>query len=395
MPESNQEPNLESGSEAELAAIAAAIDRQDYRKAAKLLKPFYADRPQDPWVQFYVAQIQAGTGSTEVAESLYRKLLKTSATPRFSRQIRLALEQLQSKSIAERQAQIAAALATPEAKVLGCLILKPLDREQRDRVLPEFAKLLRLDPYTARLQLSGRGLRFYRTGPIAELQFYVDAFAKIGLPAFCHDLNALRRLEVLHVDQIQWGGSGEPHRVIGRVQPHPGESTGLPDSSGQLGHLLFKSREVSRSIIAQLPVHQSVPDLDLRGRRVRTVQVQDYAQCCDLILADRRCILRLCDRTYDFAAGQPELANQGWELSRPVTLREKWLTVLQNIERYLPQATNDRGMAIFAETAADFRPFLQQIKPQLAFGRRDEDQEADRIYDLYSRLQLLEDRSKS
>jgi hypothetical protein len=396
MPEPNLDPNLEPGSDAELAPIAAALDRQDYRAAAKLLKPLYQDRPQDPWIQFYIARVQAGLGRPDTAEPIYRKLLKATTNPRLSRQLRLALEQLQAKSLADRQAQIAAALDSPEAKTLGCLVLKPLDRDQRDRVGPEFARLMRLDPYTAKLLLPGRGWRFYRTGPIAELQFYVEAFAKLGLPAFCHDVRSLKQLEILHVEQIQWGEGGEPHRVIGRIQPPQSETTGLADSSGQLGHLLFKSRDVSRRIVTQLPIHQSVPDLDSRGRRVRTVQVQDYAQCCDLILADRRCILRLCDRSYDFQG----LANQGLahqahngNSPAPMTLREKWLGVTQDLDRHLHQVQDDRAMGIFAETAADFETFLEQIKPQLAFLRRDEDQKADRIYDLYSRLSLLQDRA--
>jgi Tetratricopeptide repeat len=400
MPEPNLEPNLEPGSDAELAPIATAVDRQDYRTAAKLLKPLYQDRPQDPWIQFYIARVQAGMGRPDTAESLYRKLLKTTTNARLSRQIRLALEQLQAKALADRQAQIAAALDSPEAKTLGCLVLKPLDRDQREQVGPEFARLMRLDPYTARLQLPGRGWRFYRTGPIAELQFYVEAFAKLGLPAFCHDIQTLKQLEILHVEQIQWGNGSEPHRVIGRVQPPQSETTGIPDSSGQLGHLIFKSREVSRRIITQLPIHQSVPDTDSRGRRVRTVQVQDYAQCCDLLLADRRCILRLCDRSYDFQGlahqgVQSDLANPGqrWEPHRSMTLREKWLGVMQDLDRHLHQVQDDRAMGIFAETAADFGAFLEQIKPQLAFNRRDEDQKADRIYDLYSRLSLLQDRA--
>ncbi len=377
------EPNLEPGSEPELASIATALDRQDYRTAAKLLKPLYRDRPEDPWIQFYIAQVQAGLGRPDTAENLYRKLLKATTNARLSRQIRQALEQLQAKTLADRRAQIAAALDRPEAKTLGCLILKPLDRAQREIVSPEFAKLMRLDPYTARLQLPGRGWRFYRTGPIAELQFYVEAFAKLGLPAFCHDIQTLKQLEILHVEQIQWGENGAPHRVTGRVQPPQSETTRIQDSSGQIGHLLFKSKEVSRRIITQLPIHQSVPDLDLRGRRVRTVQVQDYAQCCDVILADRRCILRLCDRSYDFQ----ELSNQS------KTLREKWLGVMQDLDRHLHPVQDDRAMGIFAETAADFEAFLEQIKPQLAFNRRDEDQKADRIYDLYSRLSLLQDRA--
>lgn len=386
------ESPLESGAEAALVPIATAIDRQDYRTAAKLLKPLYSDRPQDPWIQFYVAQVQEGIGRPDSAETLYRKLLKATSNPRLSRQVRLALEQLQAKGLADRQATIAAALSSPEAKTLGCLILKPLDRDHRDRILPDFARLLRLDPYTARLHLSSRGWRFYRTGPIAELQFYVDAFAKLDLPAFCHDVRALQRLEILHVEQLQWGNQGESHRVLGRIQPSSGDPGDSPDSAGQLGHLLFKSREISRCIITQLPVHQTVPDLDSRGRRVRTVQVQDYAQCCDLILADRRCIVRLCDRTYDFQ-GMLSQAADVVPGHRILTLREKWLGVMQDLDRYLPGVPTDRSLGIFAETAADFGPFLDHIKPQIAFGRRDADQRADRIYDLYSRLQLLQDRA--
>ena len=49
--------------------VAAALEQQDYKGAAQLLKQWQADSPKDPWLGIYIGRYQEATGKTEAAEA--------------------------------------------------------------------------------------------------------------------------------------------------------------------------------------------------------------------------------------------------------------------------------------------------------------------------------------
>ena len=60
-------------------------------------------------------------------------------------------------------------LATPEIKT---------------QVAPEFAQIMQIDPYNARLTIPSLGWRLYRSAGMEELQFYGKQLKNAGIPCF-------------------------------------------------------------------------------------------------------------------------------------------------------------------------------------------------------------------
>ena len=171
--------------------IAAAIDRQDYRTAAQLLRELEQDQPQDPWVVFYRGRLQEVAGQLEAAEKTFRQVLKLTPQVKLTNLSRKGIQRVQKIEQEQRQRALVQATQDPAGNEPGCLILEPMESEAKSAAAPRLARLLKLDPYTARLHLPSRGWRFYRSGPIGELQYYVEAMAEMGVPAFCVPLSRI------------------------------------------------------------------------------------------------------------------------------------------------------------------------------------------------------------
>jgi predicted Zn-dependent protease len=109
----------------ELEEVAAALDRQDYRQAAKLLKQLQKQEPQNFWVQLYAGRWYEGTDKLETAEKVYRKLLKDATNPKIVSQARQGLQRIEDIEQNRRQEAIIQAKADPKNQELGVLILEP------------------------------------------------------------------------------------------------------------------------------------------------------------------------------------------------------------------------------------------------------------------------------
>lgn len=104
-----------------IESIAAAFERQDYKLAAKLLKPLWQQSPNDPIVQLYVARLQEAIGKFDPAESLYRQLLRDTTNPKIAMQARQGLERLEASAQAQRQQAIAQATIAPDDRAVSTL----------------------------------------------------------------------------------------------------------------------------------------------------------------------------------------------------------------------------------------------------------------------------------
>lgn len=359
---------------ADLDPVIAAFDRKDYKAAAKLLKPLLARSPEDPWILLYAAKLQDVAGKTESATAFYRKVLQLTTNPKLALQARQGLQHLDAQATAQRQDAIAAATAAQTGN--GVLILEAIAPEQRQSAALQFAKILNLDPYTARLQLPSRGWRLYRMGSMGELQVYGDELRTAGIPVFWHSLDAVRKINVFRVQYLQ--------------ETSPSPTVICQNEAGQVGALSFDWSEVSQRVKGLLPIFEQVVEMTFRRTVKRKDATQDYAQVYDLHLGDRHSILRFCDSTYQFQSGVnfESVPNQGTAAQSLSSNRLKWNTLAQ----FLDQATP-------APTWSDFTPFAESAVNQLdlliGFPHyidllRKEESSWDVAFHLYSGLVFLQ-----
>jgi predicted Zn-dependent protease len=155
-----------------LDQVAAAFENKDYKTAAKLLKQLIKESPENPWVQFYVGRLHEVSAKPQDAEKIYRRLLRDTINDKIIKQARQGLQRLQDIQQQEKQKAIIQATADPNNTEMGLLVLEPINNELKTQAAQKFAKIMEIDPYSARLLLPSRGWRLYKIGAVGELKFY-------------------------------------------------------------------------------------------------------------------------------------------------------------------------------------------------------------------------------
>ena len=375
-------PNLEP--------VIEAFERQDYRTATALLKPLYKSHPQDPWVQLYIARIQEVSKRPEKAEQTYRKLLKASTNGKIISQARQGIQRIEAKEREQREAAIAQATASEDNTTLGCLILEPItDNTAKQKTIPAFARLMQLEPYSARLLLPSRHWRFYRTGPIGLLGVYVKELAEIGVPAFCVSLEELATYEVIYTNHLDIQGNqvtAEP----------PAEDAKIQNANRET--FQFSRNAVGQCIEGALPMFELLVDTGLKQGRfgpqkatIRKEAVKDYAKVLDLHLPRERKIVRLCDRDYTYPSSESSSVDQ-----RYAPIAQRWQHLInQQIKPAFPQSWHEHKIfTAFGDTVIEQTPFLKQIDPHVRVSatatmtNRADEELWDPAFHLYSCLQL-------
>ncbi|NJL01664.1 MAG: tetratricopeptide repeat protein [Spirulinaceae cyanobacterium SM2_1_0] len=352
-----------------LKSIADAIAVSDYKLAAQLLKPLLQQEPNNLWARFYAGRVYEGRGKHVQAEQIYRQLLPKTSQPQLLSQLRKGLARLEAIAAEQREQALEQARAIPGGDRLGVLILEPVPNEQKTAIAREFSQIVQLDPYTARLQLPSRGWRLYRTGRLGELNYFRQAFQAVNVPSFCYPLEAIEAIDVYEIEYFQ---TLEPEITV-RCFNH----------SGQAGALAFHWTDIGQRIIGRLPVFESVVVVDARHKLQRKTQTQDFISICDLHLPNRRCILRLCERHYQF--------KQGVSLSPPQstdpgeTVSQNWERLMTFLDRHLPSVPKHTEFDTFADSALDFQEVLSRLKSRVHLERREESL-WDNAFQLYSGL---------
>lgn len=358
--------------------VAAAFEQKNYQKAAQLLKPLLRQFPNDPWVRLYSAMLNEANGKPDVAEAVYRSLLRDVLNPKVALQARQGLIRLE---VAEREnRQQAIAQAEERAGHLGnsgsgFLVLEPIHGDARKTAAQGLARIMKLDPYTAQLQLPSRGWRLYRTGTIGELQVYGEELRNSGIPAFWVALSQIRKIRMFRVQYIQ------------TTSPQP--TVVCQNESGHLGTLTFDWSDVSQQVRALLPIFENVVDLDARNKLTRKEKTQDYAQICDLHLPKRHCILRICDRSYQFQHGIQFSAQQNGNTGgSQSTLRLRWNSLLQVLDQNLSDVPIATSFTSFAETALDHLDLVETFETHIDLFRKSSTN-WDPAFQIYSGLVFL------
>lgn len=366
----------------ELEKVAAAFDRKDYRQAAQLLKPLYQKSPQDPWVIFYIARLQEVNNKAEAAEKFYRQVMRETTIPKLLAQARQGLQRIQNNEENKRKQAIAEAKNDPNNIGIGALILEPINNEDRKEAAQKFGRIMKLDPYNARQFLQSRGWRLYRTGNIGELRVYSQELREANIPTFCAALTDIKKIKVFRVNYFT--AADRQATVV------------CQNENNELGSVNFNWSEIAWRVEGLLPIFKEVVTSDYRSRdKIKWKEItHDYAKVWDLHLPARRCIIRLCDLTYQFQEGIKFVTQQqekGIQLNH-ATNRIKWNNLLTHINPKLSKIPIWSEFTPFAETALDYPDFLEQITPYIDVFRR-EDTLWDSAFQLYTGLVYLKNTS--
>ncbi len=376
-----------------LEQAANALNRQDYQTAAKLIAVLLEQQPDDYQVQLYAARLQEATDRSEKALEIYRSLLQHALNPKITTEARQGIqriEQIQAEIEADERVNARAGIEDNLAP--GFLILEPLSSERKQSVAAKFAKIMEIDPYSARLKLPTRGWRLYKLGTMGELEFYQHQLAQAEIPSFCVSQQDTQRFFIFRANYFQ--------------SVHPQASIVCLDDRSQSHTFNFNWSEVTQIAMGMLPIFEEVFEIDSRNRTYRRPKILDYIHVCDLQLSGRRSIFRLCSQTYDFCDFKQLVTQNRHQLTGnlnsrssdnlsavlngqpiPKTSRDNWKNLIAQISDLLPDILTQNEFTPFAETAIGFPELLMRIDPHLELLRR-ADSAWDRAFQLYSTLAM-------
>lgn len=367
----------------ELQRIAQLLDRGDVRAARQALKPIYQRRRQEAPVLYLVARVNEASDRVDLAERIYRDLLKSGAAPpNLMTKARQGLERLAVRDRLGRNKRIASAKLT-KPDHLGLLILEATPAERRRERAQQLARILDIDPYTARLQLQTHGWRLYRLGDFATLDVYGRDLRQAGVRTFWVDRADIDTIDVFCVDYLE--------------QIEPNFVAVCRDVSGQVGRLEFARSDVERQVRGSVPFFVDAVSYDIskqdKDKVKRKPEIRDFVQILDLHLPHHACILRFCDRTYQFDQGAIFTVEQlDHEQKRSkvssATTRINWNGMLTVLDRLCPGATLWREFTPFAETAIDYYSLMAGITSHVEISRS-QPSNWDPAFQLYSTLVWL------
>jgi tetratricopeptide (TPR) repeat protein len=351
--------------------VASAFASQDYRTAAKLIKQLLKESPENPWVQFYLGKLQEVSGKHQDAEKMYIQLLRSTTNSKILAQARQGVQRLQEIKQIESKHIIAQVKAKPSNAEIGVLVLEPLSSTLKSQVVPQFAQIMQIEPYDARLIIPSRGWRLYRSGGMDELQFYGEQLQNAGIPCFWVKLSKIENIPVFQASYFAETTSTTQATVVCR------------NASNQMGSLNFNWSEITQRVQGLIPIFEEVVDRDVRGKLERKTQIQDYFHFCDLHLPSRGCILRIYDHGYEFQQGvqfNPQTSQH--------TIRINWNSLLGWLEKQLPSGKVWSEFTPFAETVLEQTEVLDKIPSHMHLFRR-EATTWDPAFHLYSGLAFV------
>ncbi len=344
--------------------VTVALDAQDYRRATQLIKQWRKTAPKDPLMLLSIGRLQEGTLQWDAAEKTYLTFLKRVNNPKLMGQARAGLKRVQQAREANRQEALDEAKAVLGSEEPGLLVIMPPEDGQRAAM--GLAKVLRIDPYMARLQLPKRGMRLQRTGSIGEMEYYGKALEDVGIPTVWSTVDALKTVDIYQIKHFR------------AVAPQPVVVCQSP--AGQMGSIQFDWSEVTQIVKAQLPVFEQVNDRGPWGKTKRKDQVQEYAQVMDLHVHGRKSILRVCDRTYEFRNSVALVPDQ----TNLTSTRLRWNGLMQHIAR-ATDCTVLEDFANFGQGALEMIPLLPYIPIYLDINQR-KASDWDTAFQIYTTL---------
>jgi hypothetical protein len=375
-----------------LEQAADALERKDYKTAAKIIATLVAERPDDHQVQLYAAQLQEATNKLDNAMDIYRLLIQHSLNLKITNEAREGIFRIEEAQVQIRAHAYACARERIEENVEpGFLVLEPIEAEDKKPAARRLAAIMEIDAYSARLQLPSRGWRLYRSGKMGELEFYRDLLLQAEIPCFCVSQQQTQQLFIFNVSHFQ---SFDPQASIVCM-----------DDRSELRTFNFEWSEVTQIAQGMLPIFEEVVTIEANNRTRRRRRILDYVQICDLHL------FRLCSQTYDFCDYKQLIAKNRDRLNGDAngqssgdlsgllngqkiatTSRDNWNQIMSQVNEKIPDVRVQNNFATFAETAMGYPELLERIDPHIELLRRAESL-WDRAFHLYSSLAMCREQN--
>ncbi len=386
----------------ELKKVQVALENKEFKNAAHLLKELKKTKEKNPWVEFYIGRFYELNEKREDAEKVYRQLLQDSTNPKLVAQARQGLKRIEEFEQQKRQAAVAETQTDPSQLEPGILILEAVSNDKKAALSQRLGRILKVDPYTARMQLQSRGWRLYKTGAIGELSVYGKELQNAGIPVFWASLADLQKINIFRVHYFQ------------SISPQP--TIVCQNALDQIGVMSFNWSEVTQRVEGLLPIFMEIMDYapHRRKEKFRHKEItQDYTQVWDLHLPKRNSILRFCDQTYKFQEGvsftspsevQPPSPPMKGKITKPPgtgslisqnTARINWNNLINNVfKENLPETSLSWcEFTPFAETTLDYPNLLSRFKHYMDIERKSETP-WDPAFHLYSTLVFLKSHSR-
>ncbi|MEZ2318386.1 MAG: tetratricopeptide repeat protein [Microcoleus sp.] len=371
--------------------IVTALEDQEYKQAAQLIKQLQTESPENPWVKYYIARYYELTNNPKKAETTYKQILRDITNPKIISQARQGIQRIETAAQDRLQEAIETAKNDPSNLEPALLILEAVTPEDKPAAIQNISRIFQTDTYTTRMQVQSRGWRLYKTGPIAELQIYGEELLNAGIPVFWGTLADIQKIQIFRVQHFQ---SLSPPVVV------------CKDTLDRLGAIEFNWSEISQRVEGLLPMFMEIMDYSphRRTEQFRHKEItQDYAQICDLHIPSRHCILRICDQSYEFQQGidftqisadipasAPKKPKSGSQKPRQIpqsTTRINWNHLLEILDQQL-DVTVWSEFTPFAETVLDYTHMLSNIESYVEVDRKSETP-WDPAFQLYSGLAFL------
>jgi hypothetical protein len=351
--------------------VSATLQAQRFAQAAQLLKQWRQKSPQDPWLKLAMGEYWEARGELEKAQITYTRLLQSAASPRVLSPAREGVQRVRDRLAQQREHDLSAAKQQPGATAPAVLVLEPVTGDRREPAAQGLAQVMSIDPYTARTRLPSKHWRLLRTGPAGELQYFGEQLQTAGVPVRCATVGQIKGVPVFRVEAIQ------------AVQPSL--TVLCQNSAGQRGTIQFAWGDIAQWVVGQLPIYESVVDLDVRGKLKRKDTTQDYGEVIDWHLPRRGCVLRLCDRTYRYRDAAPLPPTDPWPT--PLIAATAWKAMKRHFEDCIAPSPR-LDFSGFGESALDFMELLPPFDPQIDV-RRSRPSAWDSAFHLYSALRFL------
>lgn len=368
-----------------LEQIASAFADKDYQKADALLKEFSNEEPDNPWLQLYSGSLYEATNDWDKARDIYRQLLQNSTNQKLILEARQGLERLEKVALQQRERAIAKAIAEPDGKNLGILVLEGVDSGNKPLFTPHFSSVMQIDLQTARLHIPNRGWRLYRQGASGEMHYYAQQLQQGQIPSFAVPFNRLKEIKVFNVKYFELAGSENPASGVKAV----GYFSNGKTEADSLESFTFQWSDVTQKIEALLPLFEEVFDIGIRNKGVRKTKILDYVGIWDLHLQPQNIIVRFCDRDYQFHQGiKFPSSQQENDRFREGTIRLKWNNLIDYVGSKLKNIPVWSEFDIFAESATDKKELLERFPAHIYLFRRQETS-WDSAFHLYSTLAFV------
>lgn len=365
--------------------IAKALKNKDYDTANHLIQKLRQEDPENPWLDFYTARLFELNDQLDKAKNSYIELLKHTINPKLISQIRQGIERINQREKQTKEQELNQAKTKVGAEEIGVFVLESLPKDDKKIAAQNFAKIMEIDPYTARLQIPSRSWRLYRVGKMGELSYYVKCLNQVNVPCFCLAIEQIKKLSVYQVRYIETINNQVNSQITVICE----------NQENQLEKIRVNWIEITKRVTGLIPIFENSFKFDKNWQIYHQKEILDYAQFCDLYLPDRQMILRICDQNYDFkkSINLINLVNSDKSHhleEKEATLRKNWQNLLKLIEQELPNIPVYSEFTFFGETALEFSEFLSEIEPHINIFRQYITL-WDQAFHLYSCLVFLKD----